>query len=131
MREIRSWIEIAFDNIGIGQLFVNFPDLSLPNLNKSITEIDQMSVTQVEAFVANEFLTALKPIFENEHAFLMNLSDCLKRTVSGESLSDSQKYLIRFDQPFQSHHNPSEEGEEVDLLEIQSQINPVEHLSQS
>jgi hypothetical protein len=50
----------------------------------------------------------------------MNLSDCLKRTVSGESLSDSQKYLIRFDQPFQSHHIPSEEGEEVDLLEIQS-----------
>ena len=45
MREIRSWIEIAFDNIGIRQLFVNFPDLSLPNLNKSITEIDQMSVT--------------------------------------------------------------------------------------
>jgi hypothetical protein len=45
MREVRSWFEIAFDNIGIGQLYVNFPDLSLPNLNKSIAEINQMSVS--------------------------------------------------------------------------------------
>jgi len=45
MREIRSWVEIAFDNIGIGQLFVNFPDLNLPNLNKSIDDIDQMTVS--------------------------------------------------------------------------------------
>lgn len=45
MREVQSWIEIAFDNIGIGQMFVNFPDLSLPNLKKSIAEIDQMTVS--------------------------------------------------------------------------------------
>jgi hypothetical protein len=48
-----------------------------------------MSVTEMEAFVANEFLSSIVPVFENEQEFLLNLSDCLQRIVSGRCLSDS------------------------------------------
>jgi len=41
------------------------------------------------------------PLFENEQHFLLSLIDCLKRRAQGESLSDDQKYLIRFDKPFE------------------------------
>lgn len=48
--------------------------------------------------------------------------DCLKRTALGESLSDDQKYLIRFDQPFNDSVFVDSESN-VSLEQIQMQIN--------
>ena len=41
----------------------------------------------------------------------------------GEALSDSQRCLVHFDMPFHSSEDGSGGQDEVDLLEMQSQIN--------
>jgi hypothetical protein len=46
-------------------------------------------------------MPVIEPLFKQEQSFLLRLVDSLKRTALGDSLSDDQKYLIRFDKPFE------------------------------
>ena len=48
-----------------------------------------MSRSEAELQVRMFVLPKLNDMFNNEHLFLENLSDCLQRTASDEQLSDS------------------------------------------
>jgi hypothetical protein len=48
-------------------------------------------VTEIELFVTETLFPLVAPLIDDECHFLEQLSDILKRSVSGEALSDSQK----------------------------------------
>ena len=58
------------------------------------------STDDLENFVTKELYVELEPLFTDEIQFLEQLSDVLRRSVSGEVLSDSQKHIFSVDQPF-------------------------------
>ena len=87
-----------------------------------------MTSAQVEQFVNAKVIPIVVPLLENEFLFLLDLTDSLKRAAMGESLSDSQKHLIRTDRPFvddDKRHElqESSDSEAVTLKEVQSIIN--------
>jgi hypothetical protein len=78
-----------------------------------------MGKSEIEQLLSTNLMPALHPLFEDEQQFLLNLSDCLKRTAMGEELSDSQKSVIKFDSPFHSSEGDTHsQHEQVDLSEI-------------
>ncbi len=79
LAEVKSWIDIGYDNLGFNQVYLNFP--KYPSLDLS-TQL------KTEADFKNFVLPQLQPMFELEQTFLLQLVDCLKRTALGESLSD-------------------------------------------
>lgn len=76
-----------------------------------------MTKTEVELHLSNLLMPSLSALFENEELFLLNLSDCIRRLATDERLSDSQKYLIRFDRPFGSSNGASAEKRGYDSSE--------------
>lgn len=90
---------------------------------------DRMSAKEAEIYIHTKFVTSLAGYYEDECSFLQSLVDCLRRTAMRESLSDNQKYLVSLDKPFNSNVSDQnisqriDSDEQVDLLEIQSEIN--------
>ena len=61
----------------------------------AITE-DMAALRKLE----QDLLLALSPLFDDELAFYEQLSDILKRSLMGQTLSDSSRHLFSTEHPF-------------------------------
>ena len=61
-------------------------------------------MSEIELFETVTLFPLVAPLIDDECHFLEQLSDILKRSVSGEALSDSQKYMFSTEQPFDTEH---------------------------
>ena len=61
----------------------------------AITE-DMATLRKLE----QDLLLALSPLFDDELAFYEQLSDILKRSLMGQTLSDSSRHLFSTEHPF-------------------------------
>lgn len=58
------------------------------------------SPSDLEQFVSSTLLELISPLAADELHFLEDLADILRRIVTGEALSDSQKQMFSTENPF-------------------------------
>jgi hypothetical protein len=105
--EVQSWVEIAIDNLGHKQMFINFPRFNTSQIRAAFSPqlnlAHQFKSTQeMDAFVSTTLYDLIVPLIDDEFYFLEQISEILRRIVTGEALSDSQKHIFSMEQPFQS-----------------------------
>ena len=72
---MKSWVEIAFDNLGIESLFLNWPDHDLGFLQLWLRS-NQLQASQADS-LTQELVPKLLPLFEAEHSFYEAVADAL------------------------------------------------------
>jgi hypothetical protein len=102
---VQSWIDIAFDNLGHKQMFINFPKYNTSQIracfSPQVTLAHQFKSTyEIDSFVATTLLELITPLSDDEFHFLEQISEILRRIISGEVLSDSQKHIFSMEEPF-------------------------------
>ena len=106
-------------------MYINFPRHNLDQL-KALLEAEHSRTsrvsnlpheTQMRALrdLESEVVKTLGPLFDDEYAFYEQLSDILKRSILGETLSDSARHLFSTEHPFpQSVEGDEKEREDAD-----------------
>lgn len=115
--EIYSLIEISFDNVGLKKIFINFPRIDHRRLRKNLRPLanafSETSSSANQQKKVQELLAILKPLFEDESVFYVQLSETLRSIMLKERLTDSQKLLVSTQQPFCSSSGDSSSNEEA------------------
>jgi hypothetical protein len=74
-------------------MYINFPryNISLVRALFPTTYITTQfkSASEIESFISSDLLQSIRPLIEVEYSFLEQISDILRKVVSGEALSDS------------------------------------------
>lgn len=83
---------LNFPRLNTSPIRACFPSQLLAHQFKSTQDLDQFVSTTLRGLIA--------PLIEAECHFLEQVSEILRRIVSGEALSDSQKHIFSMEQPF-------------------------------